>query len=80
MTVEEAQRTTQFMRTALGILEQEGTMTLLQLFWRLVSAGEIHNDVENYDRLRQIMTRLREDGRCPSGLIVDRAALTIDGN
>jgi hypothetical protein len=56
-------------------------MTLLQLFWRLVSAGEIHNDVVNYDRLGQIMTRLREDGSCPSEWIVDRSrALTIDSN
>jgi hypothetical protein len=78
MTIEESQRTTQFVQKALRVLEQEGPMTLLQLFWRLVSAGEIHNDVENYDRFRQIMTRLREDGRCRSRLIVDRAAVTID--
>lgn len=80
MTVEESQRTAQFVQKVLRVLEQDGPMTLLQLFWRLVSAGEIGNDAEHYDRLRQIMTRLCEDGRCPSGLIVDRAALTIDGN
>lgn len=82
MHTNESRGTTQFIRTALDILEQDGPMTLLQLFWRLVSAGEIHNDVENYDRLGQIMTRLREDGRCPSEWIVDRsrAALTIEGN
>jgi hypothetical protein len=82
MTIEESQRTTQFVQKALRVLEQEGPMTLLQLFWRLVSAGEIHNDVENYDRLGQIMTTLREDGCCQSEWIVDRsrAALTIDGN
>ena len=57
-----------------------GSLTLRQLFWRLASAGEVHNDVENYRRLIEIMTELHEEGRYPSGLIVDRAALTIDGD
>jgi len=81
MTVEESQRTTQFVQKVLCVLEEDGpSMTPLGLFWRLTSEGEIHNDAESYGRLRQILTRLREDGRCPSGLIVDRsrAALTID--
>jgi hypothetical protein len=80
MHTNESRGTTQLNRKALDILEQDGSMTLRQLFWRLASAGEIHNDVENYRRLIQIMSELREEGRCPSGLIVDRAALTIDGN
>lgn len=81
MTIEESQPTTQFVQKALRVLEQEGPMTPLQLFWRLVSAGEVYNNVKNYDRLGQIMTRLREDGRCPSDWIADRSrALTIDGN
>jgi hypothetical protein len=76
MHANESRSTTQFIRTALDILEQEGPMTFRQLFWRLVSAGKIGNDAEHYDWLRQTMTRL-----CgPSGLIVDRDAFTIDGN
>jgi hypothetical protein len=80
VTIEELQFTTQFVRTVLNILEQDGPMTLRQLFWRLVSAEELHNDVENYEHLGRAMTRLREEGRCPSGSIVgrSRAASTID--
>lgn len=81
MTVEESQRTAQFVQKVLRVLEEDGPpMTPLGLFWRLTSEGEIHNDAESYDRLRQILTRLREAGRCPSRLIVDRAAVTIDGD
>ena len=81
MTVEESQRTAQFAQKVLCVLAEEGPpMTPLGLFWRLTSEGEIHNDGASYARLRQILTRFREDGRCPSRMIVDRAALTIDGN
>ena len=80
MTVEESQRTEQFVQKLLCVLAEDGPpLTPLGLFWRLTSEG-IHNDAESYDCLRQILTRLREDGRCPSRLIVDRAELTIDGN
>lgn len=80
MTIEELQCITQFVRTVRNILEQDGPMTLHQLFWRLVSAEELHNNVEDYEHLGRAMTWLREEGQCPSGLIVDRsrAALTID--
>ena len=73
---------TDFTGAALKILEQEGPMTFRQLFWRLVSAEAIHNDVESYEQAGRVMTKLREDGRCPSRWIVDesRATLTIDGN
>ena len=67
-------------RAALEILEQDGPMRFRQLFWRLVSAEELHNDAEDYEHLGRAMTWLREEGQCPSELIVDRsrAALTID--
>lgn len=82
MHTDEFRGTEHFIWTALDILEQDGPMTFRQLFWRLVSAGEIPNDLENYELARRILTRLREDGRCPRGWIVDdsRAVLTIDGN
>ncbi len=74
--------TEHFIRTALDILKRDGPMKFRQLFWRLVSAGEIPNDVENYELVRRTMNRLREDGRCPPGWIFDdiRPVLTIDGN
>jgi hypothetical protein len=67
---------------ALEILGQDGPMTLRQLFWRLVSAGEMHNDVESYGHLGQIISKVLEEGRCSSEWIVDqsRAASTIDAN
>jgi hypothetical protein len=80
MHTNESRGTTQLIRTAVDILEQDGPMTILQLFWRLVSAGEIHNNVENYHRFRQLMTKLRDDRRCLSRLIIDGALLTIDSN
>jgi hypothetical protein len=81
VTVEESQRTEQFVQKLLCVLAEDGPpLTMRGLFRRMTSEGEIHNDGENYDRLGQIMTRLREDGRCPSEWIVDRAALKIDGN
>jgi hypothetical protein len=65
---------------ALTILEQDGPMKVRQLFWRLVSAGEIHNDVGSYLRLGQIMARVREKGLCRYELIIDQppAPSTID--
>ena len=56
-------------------------MTTRQLFYRLVSAGELHDDVESYELTGRIMTGLRENGRCPHGWIVGGSrGLTIDGN
>jgi hypothetical protein len=82
MYTNESPETTKFVRTALDILNQDGPMTFRQLFWRLVSAGAVHNDVETYERANRIVTRLIEDGRCPDVWIVDRSRppLTIEGN
>ncbi|MFZ0807632.1 MAG: hypothetical protein WAN03_15665, partial [Candidatus Sulfotelmatobacter sp.] len=66
MHMNESRGTLQLIGKALDILEQDGSMTLRQLFWRLTSAGEIHNDAANYHRLTEIMTELREEGRCRS--------------
>jgi hypothetical protein len=71
---------TPLIRTALQILEQEPPMTLRQLFSRLASDGEIHNDVRSYGGLEKLIAQIREDGSCPAGWIVDhpRLAATID--
>ncbi len=52
-------------------LEAEQPMTLRQLFYRLVSAGVIHNKPTEYGRLGKVMTRLREAGDVPRSWLVD---------
>lgn len=58
---------------ALSILEREQPMTIRQLFYRLVSIGEIQNSLRFYQRVSRVMTKAREDRRCPWGWIVDRS-------
>jgi hypothetical protein len=73
MAKAEWQGTTRFVEKLLSILEQEQPMTIRQLFYRAVSAGEIGNDLRNYKRVSRVMTKVREDGRCPFEWIVDRS-------
>jgi hypothetical protein len=82
MLIDESPDTTVFIRMALDMLGREGPMTFKQLFWRLVCAGEVPNDLENYEGAKRTMTRIREDGRCPIDWILDypHVPLTIDGN
>jgi hypothetical protein len=72
MLTDESRNTAQFIGAALDILEQDGPMTFRQLFYRLVCAGQIDNNVQDYERAREIMAKLRGDGRCPSGWILGR--------
>ena len=65
--------TTQFINSALRILEREQPMTIRQLFYRLVSIGEIQNSLGCYQRVSRVMTKAREDNRCPWNWIVDRS-------
>jgi hypothetical protein len=69
----EWQSTTRVVEMLLSILEQEQPMTIRQLFYRGVSAGEIDNDAKSYKRVSRIMTKIREVGRCPFEWIVDRS-------
>jgi hypothetical protein len=62
---------------ATAILEAERPMTLRQLFYRLVSAGEIKNKSAEYKRLGSIMTRLREAKHVPLDWIVDHIRATL---
>jgi hypothetical protein len=62
---------------ATEILERERPMTLRQLYYRLISAGVLHNDQKEYKRLGNVMTRLREDGRVPRTWIVDHVRSTL---
>jgi hypothetical protein len=62
---------------AMAILEEERPMTLRQLFYRVVSAGEMANTPRDYRRLGVLMTRLREDEQVPRTWLVDHTRSTI---
>lgn len=56
---------------AIAMLKAEHPMTLRQLFYRLVSAGNLSNAKAEYNRLGGLMTRLREAEDVPRTWIVD---------
>lgn len=58
-------------------LQAEHPMTLRQLYYRIVSAGELKNDQREYKRLGSVMTRLRESGEIPRTWIVDHIRSTL---
>lgn len=62
---------------AVEILEQERPMTLRQLYYRLISAGVLGNSQQEYKRLGNVMTRLREAGSLPRTWIVDHVRSTF---
>jgi hypothetical protein len=80
MATREWIRTTRFIRAALKILAAENPMTVRQLFYRLVSAGVIENTRGDYQKSSRMMTKAREDGRCPFEWIVDRSRPTYEAN
>lgn len=62
---------------ATDILEAERPMTLRQLLYRLISAGELRNTRAEYSRLGSLMTRLREAGDIPRTWLVDHTRTTL---
>jgi hypothetical protein len=64
---------TKLINAASNILDLEAPMTIRQLFYRLVSAGLIPNDRNNYQLVSRIVTKARDDGRIPFSHIVDRS-------
>jgi hypothetical protein len=62
---------------AVGILKHERPMTLRQLYYRCVSAGAHENSEREYNRLKKIMGRLREDGTVPRTWMVDHIRDTL---
>jgi len=58
---------------ATKVLELEHPMTIRQLFYRLISTGEIGNCLRDYQRVSKTMTKARNDGRIDFGWIVDRS-------
>ena len=69
----ENRKTTALIDAALGILAEQNPMTVRQLFYRLVSINVIPNDLASYQRVSQVMTKARDDGRCPFEWIADRS-------
>lgn len=72
--------TARFISRAFSILKQERPVTIRHFFYRLVSVGEIFNPLRDYQRVSRIMTKVREDGRCPFEWIVDRSRPTYEPN
>lgn len=68
--------TTRLIETAYSILEQQQPMTIRQLFYRLVSSGEIENSLRDYKRVSSAMTKARESEEIPWAWIVDRSRPT----
>jgi hypothetical protein len=66
-------KTTRLIEQATEILAFEHPMTVRQLFYRLVSQGELSNTRGDYQRLSGVMTKARNDGRCDFDWIVDRS-------
>jgi hypothetical protein len=62
---------------AVATLTEEQPMTLRQLFYRLVSAGALHNTPTEYKRLGAVMTRTREAGDVPRTWLVDHTRATL---
>src|SRR5271157_3451942 len=64
---------TQLIDRAVEILEREHPMTVRQLFYRLVSCKAVENTSLQYQLVSRVMTKAREDDRCPWRYIVDRS-------
>jgi hypothetical protein len=64
-------------QSAAALLEPEQPMTLRQLYYRLISAGVLHNAQKEYNRLKAVMTRLREEQIVPRAWLVDHVRSTL---
>lgn len=62
---------------AIAALEEERPMTLRQLYYRMISAGALQNHQREYNRLKVLMGRLREEEVVPRTWIVDHVRTTF---
>jgi hypothetical protein len=62
---------------AITTLREIQPATLRQLYYRLISAGELANDQTQYKRLGRLMTRLRESAEVSRRWIVDHLRSTL---
>lgn len=77
MTVTFRAKNQKLAEAAVAILDAERPMTLRQLYYRLISAGQLQNAASEYSRLGAIMTRLREAGDVPRSWLVDHTRSTL---
>jgi hypothetical protein len=73
MAKAEWRETTKLVDRAVKILEEQNPMTVRQLFYQLVSLGAIANNRADYQTVSRVLTKARNDGRCPFNFIVDRS-------
>lgn len=69
----EWKNTTALIDAAISILAEQNPMTIRQLFYRLVSKSRVPNSLASYQMVSRIMTKCRDDGRCPFEWIADRS-------
>ena len=69
----ENRKTTALIDAAISILAEQNPMTIRQLFYRLVSKQRVPNNLASYQLVSRIMTKCRDDGRCPFEWIADRS-------
>jgi hypothetical protein len=69
----ELKRTTDLISAAVAILREQQPMTIRQLFYAVVVRELILNLTKDYKRVSRIMTKARNDDRCPWEWIVDRS-------
>ena len=73
-------KNTSLLTASIKILEAEQPCTLRQLYYRLISAGELPNAQAAYQRLGKLMTRGREAGLINRRWIVDHVRATLKPN
>jgi len=69
----ENRKTTALIEAAISILAEQNPMTIRQLFYRLVSVRAVPNNLASYQLVSRVMTKCRDDGRCPFEWIADRS-------
>lgn len=69
----ENRKTTALIDAALSILAEQNPMTIRQLFYRLVSVRAVPNNLASYQLVSRVMTKCRDDLRCPFEWIADRS-------
>ncbi len=65
------------LKCAMDILHDEHPVTLRQLYYRVVSAGDLEPTQKGYNRLKTMMGKLREVGEVPRTWIVDHIRATL---
>src|SRR5438874_12139381 len=81
MSQAEYRTTTRFIEVAHAILEEQQPATIRQLHYQLVGLDEktkreiggFCNTQQDYRRVSRLVTKARQDGRIPWGLIVGRS-------